>query len=137
MSPPVFSGGKLSFKGDKKSKKKLKKSKHKKEKHHKEKEYEGERIENNSGEENDNALDNMTEAERKNLRFKTEREEIELKELAVKSHRERVEMFNDKLSKLTEHNDIPRVSFFYYKFIVLKDFINCVMQSSLSFSPFC
>ena len=33
-----------------------------------------------------------------------------MEKIASQSHRERVETFNTKLSKLTELNDIPRVS---------------------------
>jgi len=54
--------------------------------------------------------DGLTEAERKSLKIKLEREKAELEKLAHKSHRERVEEFNEKLSSLTELNDIPRVS---------------------------
>ena len=54
--------------------------------------------------------DGLTAAERKSLRIKLEREKTELEKLARKSHRERVEEFNEKLSSLTELNDIPRVS---------------------------
>ncbi len=52
----------------------------------------------------------LTDAERKALKYKLERERKELEQLAKKSHRERVEEFNEKLSNLTELNDIPRVS---------------------------
>jgi protein FAM32A len=54
--------------------------------------------------------DGLTVAERKSLKIKLEREKAELEKLAHKSHRERVEEFNEKLSSLTELNDIPRVS---------------------------
>lgn len=30
-------------------------------------------------------------------------------QMAGKSHRERVQEYNEKLSQLTEHNDIPKV----------------------------
>jgi protein FAM32A len=52
----------------------------------------------------------LTEAQK---RFKAKRAEIESKrarELAKTSFRDRVEDFNMRLSKMTEHNDIPRVS---------------------------
>jgi len=52
----------------------------------------------------------MTDAERKALKRRQEREQKELEQLVQKSHRERVEEFNEKLASQTEHNDIPRVS---------------------------
>jgi protein FAM32A len=54
--------------------------------------------------------DGLTEAERKSLKIKLEREKAELEKIARKSHRERIEEFNEKLSSLTELNDIPRIS---------------------------
>lgn len=54
--------------------------------------------------------DDMTEAERKASKRKLEREKVDLSKIVSKTHRERVEEFNEKLSSLTEHNDIPRVS---------------------------
>jgi protein FAM32A len=101
MAPPAFTGGALSFKGEKskKTKKKSQKSKHK--------------IDNKLNEiaaiPTDD--DDLTEAERKALRYKEERAKQELESVAMKSHRERVEEFNEKLGNLTELNDIPRVSF--------------------------
>ena len=57
-----------------------------------------------------NYADEMTDAERKALKRRHEREQKELEKVALKSHRERVEEFNEKLATQTEHNDIPRVS---------------------------
>jgi protein FAM32A len=54
--------------------------------------------------------DGLTEAQRK---FKKAREEADVrlaKKAVAVSYRERVEDFNTKLSKMTEHNDIPRIS---------------------------
>lgn len=98
---PSFTGGSLSFKGEKKNTKKKKvKSKHSLK--------DDTKIDAPS---NVNDVEaELTEAERKALKRKQERERKELEKVAGKSHRERVEEFNDKLSKLTEHNDIPRVS---------------------------
>ncbi len=53
---------------------------------------------------------NMTEAQRRFKLKQMEREKEEAKRMKEKSYRERVNEFNEKLSKLTEHNDIPRVS---------------------------
>ncbi|RYG97777.1 hypothetical protein EON65_52345 [archaeon] len=52
----------------------------------------------------------LTEAQRRFKRRQQEKEEKKIKVEASKSFRDRVEEFNYKLSKLTEHNDIPRVS---------------------------
>merc|ERR1712157_413115 len=92
-----------------------KKSKHdkrkEKQKQHDEKEVdENIATKSNQHEEDEDFYENMTDAERKSLKFKSYREEKDLEKIAKQSHRERVEMFNEKLSKLTEHNDIPRVS---------------------------
>lgn len=93
---PEFKRGALSFKGDKK--KKTKKKVHKKEevsvKHEIKALKEPE----------------LTDAEKAAKKRKEQRELEELKKVASKSHRERVEEFNTKLSTLTEHNDIPRIS---------------------------
>jgi protein FAM32A len=104
---PSFVGGALSFKGDKKKKRKTKHSlKAKKEK----------QIHDSEGAtkvvvaESTLQDEDLTEAERKAVARKLERERKELERVAKKSHRERVEEFNEKLSSLTEHNDIPRVS---------------------------
>lgn len=99
MTKSAFIGGALSFKGDKKkSKKKAKKSKHKLLKDEKK---------HDEGYENDQDL---TDAEKRALKFKLERERQESEKIAQKSHRERVEELNNHLSSLTELNDIPRVS---------------------------
>ena len=97
-------GGSLSFKGEKrkKVKKKSRKSKHRME----EKEKES-RVVAVHHEDDDEEL---TEAERKALKRKLEKERQDLEKIASKSHRERIEEFNEKLGNLTEHNDIPRVS---------------------------
>jgi len=102
---PAFTGGSLSFKGDKKkAKKKKKNTKH------------GlsskERIEETQEKTPQiNADEDLTEAEKAALEKKRERERKELEKIAGKSHRERIEEYNQRLSELTEHNDIPRVSF--------------------------
>ena len=64
----------------------------------------------------DQSLSTMTEAQKRHRQKLLERERDMLargkkgKELEIKSFREKVEEFNSKLSKLTEHNDIPRIS---------------------------
>lgn len=52
----------------------------------------------------------LTEAQKKARERQLKLEEQQFKKLAAKPYRERVEEYNLKLSKLTEHNDIPRVS---------------------------
>lgn len=73
--------------------------------------------------------DDMTEAERKALKLKLEREKAELTKIALKSHRERVEEFNEKLSSQTEHNDIPRVRIFVVAFslaVTFRSFVSSI-----------
>ena len=125
---PLFLGGALSFKGEKKNKAQKKKSKTK----HTTVSQSGQSstartitsLENASFEPQsvdtipihhdkdkiDGANDEQTPAERAAQARKRERQWKELQLMAQKSHRERVEAFNEKLSQLTEHNDIPRVS---------------------------
>eukprot|EP01025_Chloroclados_australasicus_P063137 TRINITY_DN832_c1_g1_i1.p1 TRINITY_DN832_c1_g1~~TRINITY_DN832_c1_g1_i1.p1 ORF type:complete len:228 (-),score=31.18 TRINITY_DN832_c1_g1_i1:232-915(-) len=50
-----------------------------------------------------------TEAQRKHEEWLAKHEAARLKKAAAKSHRERIQEYNDRLSKLTEHNDIPKV----------------------------
>jgi protein FAM32A len=115
---PVFVGGSLSFKGDKKAKKK-KKSKAKHTLKSPTEAVDSAAADGGGGgdvisdvvsapHEADLESD-LTDAERKALKKKRERELQELGKLAEKSHRERVEEFNERLASLTEHNDIPRV----------------------------
>jgi protein FAM32A len=52
----------------------------------------------------------LTDAQKRFKAKKAEMESKKAKELSSTSFRDRVEAFNMKLSKLTEHNDIPRVS---------------------------
>eukprot|EP00568_Trieres_chinensis_P008343 CAMPEP_0183292768 /NCGR_PEP_ID=MMETSP0160_2-20130417/1709_1 /TAXON_ID=2839 ORGANISM="Odontella Sinensis, Strain Grunow 1884" /NCGR_SAMPLE_ID=MMETSP0160_2 /ASSEMBLY_ACC=CAM_ASM_000250 /LENGTH=111 /DNA_ID=CAMNT_0025453775 /DNA_START=111 /DNA_END=446 /DNA_ORIENTATION=+ len=105
----TFVGGKLSFKGEKKRKKAKKKSQSSKH-HSAEKGTEKRRDENPDASHDRDSEDEMTEAERRAMKFKLERERKDLEKIAQQSHRERVEGFSEKLGNLTEHNDIPRVS---------------------------
>jgi len=59
---------------------------------------------------NNDIEDEMTEAEKRSLRFKKQNESRDFEKLGEKSHRERIEEFNAHLGSLTELNDIPRVS---------------------------
>ncbi|KAL9188365.1 hypothetical protein ACHAXT_006743 [Thalassiosira profunda] len=127
-----FTGGSLNFKGDKKkSKKKSKKSKHKigdddsdatKASPSKSRREEKSRYQDGSGGDegaaygknghpsSDTDEEELTAAEKRSRKFKKQRETEEMKKVVSLSHRERVEQFNEKLGKLTELNDIPRVS---------------------------
>jgi len=107
MVRTTFVGGKLSLKGEKtkkskKSKKSARKSKHALDSTKKDEVSKVESL--------PIADDDLTETERKSLTRKQERERIDLEKLAGQSHRERVEDFNEKLGRLTELNDIPRIS---------------------------
>lgn len=123
-STTAFTGGALSFKGDKKKKKNKATTKKNKVKHdvasgsvHSSKlsvplhsaGISKDNINNNNNTDDEDD-DEMTLAERAAYKKKQERELKELELIAKKSHRERVEAYNEKLSQLTEHNDIPRVS---------------------------
>jgi len=110
MAPGVaFMGGKLNLKGDKKKKHK---KKSKKSKHSKKVDPESSTIKSNKDtkEPQEQVDDELTDAERKSLRFKNDNEQREFEKNAGKSHRERIEEFNTHLGSLTELNDIPRVS---------------------------
>ena len=59
----------------------------------------------------DPELDDMlTESQKRHMRRQLELESKNIKKAVKVSYREKVEEFNMKLSTLTEHNDIPRVS---------------------------
>ena len=57
--------------------------------------------------------DRRTEAEKRFEAHLAKYEEARLKKAATKSHRERVKEMNEKLSTLTEHHDLPRISYSY------------------------
>ena len=58
----------------------------------------------------DSEDDDLTDFERAHIRKKRAKEARDTAALAEKSHRERVDEFNQGLSTLTEHNDLPRIS---------------------------
>lgn len=123
-----FVRGKLTLKGDKKKKKKKsRKTKHSLEKDESnvtEKDIEsrasddddeiGKKEEVTQGSSSGDAViennDDLTDAERRSLKYKKENQMRDLEKIAGKSHRERIEEFNTALGELSEHNDIPRVS---------------------------
>jgi len=55
--------------------------------------------------------DRRTEAEKKHDAYMMKFEEQRAKKAASKSHRERIKDLNEKLATLTEHHDIPRISY--------------------------
>lgn len=118
---PAFIGGALMLKGDKK-KSKDKKSKKRKQRDGATTKETEQAIDDHQDVNHTSTTDNitaqapsilyeddMTEAERKASKRKLEREKVDISKIVSKTHRERVEEFNEKLSSLTELNDIPRV----------------------------
>ena len=115
MTKSTFLGGALSFKGDKKSRKKKSKKTKSKLKMKGEGTYQmdgtkDEKFSPSFDHDDVDDDDELTEAERKALKFKKQRQKEESGKIAQKSHRERVEELNEKLGNMTELNDIPRVS---------------------------
>lgn len=110
MVRATFVGGKLNLKGEKKKKSKKSARKKKSSQTSKHSLELASREDTLIQESIPLADDDLTEAERKSLKRKQERERIDLEKLAEQSHRERVEDFNEKLGRLTELNDIPRIS---------------------------
>eukprot|EP00053_Salpingoeca_punica_P017942 m.173939 g.173939 ORF g.173939 m.173939 type:complete len:119 (-) comp17324_c3_seq2:220-576(-) len=55
-------------------------------------------------------VDNRTPAERAFARVQAEREALRIHKKAQKSHKEKVAELNSYLEKLSEHHDIPKVS---------------------------
>jgi protein FAM32A len=112
----LFVGGSLTFKGDDNEKLKKKKTKKKKSTSIKHKFEDGNmdvKAPPHGGDQHKNDADTddmLTDAECAAIQKKQERERKDLERLAQMSHRQRVETFNEKLSQLTELNDIPRVS---------------------------
>ncbi|KAK3750530.1 hypothetical protein QZH41_018143 [Actinostola sp. cb2023] len=60
--------------------------------------------------EKDNELDNRTQAQKTFDRTQEQRANERILKKAGKTHRQRVEKFNEYLDDLTEHYDIPKVS---------------------------
>eukprot|EP00428_Durinskia_dybowskii_P060716 CAMPEP_0170382832 /NCGR_PEP_ID=MMETSP0117_2-20130122/15156_1 /TAXON_ID=400756 /ORGANISM="Durinskia baltica, Strain CSIRO CS-38" /LENGTH=89 /DNA_ID=CAMNT_0010638503 /DNA_START=227 /DNA_END=496 /DNA_ORIENTATION=- len=56
------------------------------------------------------ALEYLTASQRRHMERKIEKEKEDAKKLSKTSFRDRVDQFNNKLAKMTEHNDIPRIS---------------------------
>jgi len=55
-------------------------------------------------------LSHLTESEKRFRMSKIEKEKKDIKKLLKQTYRDRLNDFNEKLSKQSDHNDIPRVS---------------------------
>jgi protein FAM32A len=58
----------------------------------------------------DNLGDNRTAAEKKYEEIRQQREEERLKKRAALTHKQKVEKLNEYLASLSEHYDVPKVS---------------------------
>lgn len=112
-----FTGGKLTLKGGvdplkiQKKKKKKKKEKRKQDTHL---DAALESVDLVPPKEDATAVkDTRTEAEKRRDAHMVKYEQERAKKAAAKSHRQRIEEFNTKLATLTEHHDIPKISYSY------------------------
>eukprot|EP00613_Pedinella_sp_CCMP2098_P000100 CAMPEP_0171633474 /NCGR_PEP_ID=MMETSP0990-20121206/25222_1 /TAXON_ID=483369 /ORGANISM="non described non described, Strain CCMP2098" /LENGTH=141 /DNA_ID=CAMNT_0012204193 /DNA_START=28 /DNA_END=453 /DNA_ORIENTATION=+ len=122
-------GGKLRLKGVefKKSKKKKSKKEKKQHKRSRDDEEDEEKLESArevrrreeeastgaadvSDEEEENPEDRLTDAQKRYMKVQRDRAAETARKEVQMTHRMKVEMYNDRLAALTEHNDIPRVS---------------------------
>ncbi|EGD77950.1 hypothetical protein PTSG_09583 [Salpingoeca rosetta] len=100
-------GGSLSLK---KSKKKKKKHKHKHKHSKKEDAALKDTVRQEADEHAEKEDDGMTPAERAFAKEQAKREAARIREKAMKTHKEKVQELNKKLDTMTEHHDIPKVS---------------------------
>ena len=63
-----------------------------------------------SRDEEEEDLTHLTESEKRFRMSKIEKEKKDIKKLVKQTYRDRLNDFNEKLSKQSDHNDIPRVS---------------------------
>ena len=110
-----FIGGKLKFKGEKKKLKKrslnsLENHQKVEEEEEEEKEQKNEQNEQKNERIEEKIEEDLTESQRKHLKKKLKLENERMSKLIKITYRDRIEGYNNKLSSLTEHNDIPRVS---------------------------
>eukprot|EP00043_Microstomoeca_roanoka_P027308 m.14117 g.14117 ORF g.14117 m.14117 type:complete len:107 (+) comp7512_c0_seq1:137-457(+) len=103
MSEYLHVGGGLNLKGVKTKKKKSKKV------HKDDKKLIKETIQQEVVDHQDDDLE-MTAAERAFAREQAKREAARIREKASKTHKEKVQELNSKLDTMTEHHDIPKVS---------------------------
>ena len=105
MSKPVVIGGKLKLKGgsnisvEKVKKRKLDVSLN-----------ETTNIVDDKTTESDIIRSTLTEAQKKQKEKQAKLETKIMKDTLEVSYRDRIDAFNNKLARLTEHNDIPRIS---------------------------
>ena len=81
-----------------------------KEKEEEEEEEEEDRLQQREQDGGDDPDDGMTPAQRRHQARLMEREFQQIRATAAKTHREKIDEYNNRLSTMTEHNDIPRVS---------------------------
>jgi len=65
---------------------------------------------NKRSREDEEDLSHLTESEKRFRISKIEKEKKDMKKLVKQTYRDRLKEFNEKLSKQSEHNDIPRIS---------------------------
>ena len=65
---------------------------------------------NKRSREDEEDLSHLTESEKRFRMSKIEKEKKDIKKLVKQTYRDRLKEFNEKLSKQSDHNDIPRVS---------------------------
>ena len=111
-----FTGGKLTLKGGVDPLKIQKKKKKKKKKRKQETDLDAalESVDAVPPKEDAAVIkDTRTEAEKRRDAHMVKYEQERAKKAAAKSHRQRIEEFNTKLATLTEHHDIPKISYSY------------------------
>lgn len=83
----------------------------------------------------DETHDRRTDAEKRHAERMSKLEEERLRKLAAKSHRERVKEFNDHLSNLSEHHDIPKVRGSAVSRAFVRCMPCCVQEGACALSP--
>lgn len=114
--PTAFTGGKLKLKGGVELKKKKKKKRGKAEASlptEEETRVDSPQNHVDVDKKREVLKDTRTDAEKRREAHMSKYEKQRAEKAASKSHRERIKELNDKLATLTEHHDIPRVSYSY------------------------
>mmetsp|Transcript_21579 Transcript_21579/g.40302 ORF Transcript_21579/g.40302 Transcript_21579/m.40302 type:complete len:172 (-) Transcript_21579:335-850(-) len=62
------------------------------------------------GDDDEDRYAGLTPAQRKFEQVKSQREMEQINKMISKTHRQKIDEFNDKLARLSEHHDIPKVS---------------------------
>ena len=113
MSKPVVIGGKLKFKGSSNSNNKnssIPKTTSSSISSSSSLTTTTSKDSNKRSREDEEDLSHLTESEKRFRISKIEKEKKDIKKLVKTTYRDRIQDFNEKLSKLSDHNDIPRVS---------------------------